>query len=121
MYGSEGPLRPTQRFWNLKQLASTPPRSFALPVTSDQEEVNAAAFGNPARGEYAVHLVNNGAARQATLTGLPANVSELHVYVTNKQEGMAYYGTVEVREGKVEFELPAISFVTLMKQEEGTN
>ncbi|MCD8032362.1 MAG: hypothetical protein LUF85_16455 [Bacteroides sp.] len=121
VYGSEGPLRPTQRFWNLKQLASTPPRSFALPVTSDQEEVNAAAFGNPVRGEYAVHLVNNGASRRATLTGLPANVSELHVYVTNKQEGMAHYGTLEVREGKVEFELPAISFVTLMKQEEGTN
>ena len=24
--GDNGPLRPTQRFWNLKQLASTPPR-----------------------------------------------------------------------------------------------
>ena len=32
IFGDNGPLRPTQRFWNLKQLASTPPRSFALPV-----------------------------------------------------------------------------------------
>ena len=27
VFGEEGPLRPTQRFWNLKQLASTPERS----------------------------------------------------------------------------------------------
>jgi len=68
-----------------------------------------------------VHLVNNGASRRAILTGVPPNVSELHLYVTNKEEGMACYGTVEVREGQVEFELPAISFVTLMNREEGTN
>ena len=41
IFNDDGPLRPTQRFWNLKQLASTPPRSFALPVkcNSDRKSV----------------------------------------------------------------------------------
>lgn len=61
IYGSEGPLRPTQRFWNIKQLASTPADALTIPVSSSKRNVNCAAFGNMVRGEYAVHMVNNGA------------------------------------------------------------
>ena len=68
------PLRPTQRFWNLKQLASTPAGAFALPITCNSANLASAAFGDLARGRYAVHIVNSGAARLATLSGLPASL-----------------------------------------------
>ena len=58
IFGSTGPLRPTQRFWNLKQLASTPEESFVLPITCDKTAINATAFGNIARGEYALQPVH---------------------------------------------------------------
>ena len=50
IYGSKGPLRPTQRFWNIKQLASTPADALAIPVSSSKKNVNCAAFGNMVRG-----------------------------------------------------------------------
>lgn len=37
IYGSKGPLRPTQRFWNIKQLASTPADALAIPVSSSKK------------------------------------------------------------------------------------
>ena len=59
IYQSTGPLRPTQRFFNLKQLAMTPENAFAVPVVCNKENINAAAFTKKATGEWAVHLVNN--------------------------------------------------------------
>jgi hypothetical protein len=59
IYGSEGLLRPTQRFWNLKQLASTPKGVFSVPVENNNDLINCAAFGNPATGAYAIHIVNS--------------------------------------------------------------
>jgi len=114
VFGSDGPLRPTQRFWNLKQLASTPEKSFALPFTCNKEEVNCAAFGNIAQGKYTLHLVNNGAARQTTITGLPENISNVKVYVTNHEEGMTESSDIHVQNGMITCSLPAISFVTIM-------
>lgn len=70
IYGSKGPLRPTQRFWNIKQLASTPADALAIPVSSSKKNVNCAAFGNMVRGEYAVHMVNNGADCEAVISGI---------------------------------------------------
>ncbi len=117
VFGSDGPLRPTQRFWNLKQLAETPAQSFALPFTCNKEGVNCAAFGNIARGEYAVHLVNNGAARQVTIKGLPASVSKAKVYVTNNEKGMEDVKEINISQGFITFDMPAISFVTLFADE----
>ncbi|HYW97346.1 MAG TPA: hypothetical protein VE870_17265, partial [Bacteroidales bacterium] len=102
IFGTEGPLEPTRRFWNLKQLASTPAASYSLPVTCNKAEVNCAAFGNIARGEYAIHMVNNGAARKAVITGIPDGVKNLSVYVTDKEKGMEKIGEVPVKNGKVE-------------------
>ena len=49
------PLRPMQRFWNLKQLASTPAGAFLLPSISSSQTVHTVAYGDIARGTYAVH------------------------------------------------------------------
>ncbi len=114
IYGSKGKLEPTQRYWNLKQLASTPEHAFAFPVSSNKKEVNTAAFGNIARGEYVVHAVNNGAARSAIIKGLPAGKVTVKVYVTNQKQGMEEVRTYQsLPNGNLEVQLPAMSFVSV--------
>jgi hypothetical protein len=114
IFGNEEQLRPTQRFWNLKQLAATPAGSFALPISCDNPNVTSAAFGNIAAVDYAVHLVNNGASRAATLSGLPAGLKELRLYVTDSERGMEEGKRVPVVNGKTQFTLDAVSFTTLL-------
>ncbi len=114
IYGTEGALEPTRRFWNLKQLASTPADAFALPISCNKEEVNCAAFGNIARNEYAIHMVNNGAARKATIKGIPAGVSIFEVYITDEVKNMEKTGEVKALDGKVEIELLPTAFITLI-------
>jgi hypothetical protein len=113
-FGDNGAIRPTWRFWNFKQLASTPERSFALPVSCNGPNLTCAAFGNIAEGIYSFHMVNNGATRQATLTGLPANVKELRVWVTDSTRGMEEGARVPVSGGKAEIKLDATSFTTVV-------
>ncbi len=114
VFGDNGPLRPTQRFWNLKQLASTPPRSFALSVKCNRPGLTCAAFGDISNGIYTVHVVNNGPARPATVTGLPAAVKQLRVWVTDGQRGMQEGPRIAVANGKAVFNLDATSFTTLI-------
>jgi hypothetical protein len=115
IFGDNGPLRPTRRFWNLKQLASTPPRSFALPVSCDQQpNLTCAAFGNIAEGTYTVHVVNNGAARTATLTGLPPVVKQLRLWLTDGEHGMQETDRIPVTGGKAQFPLAATSYTTVI-------
>jgi len=116
VFGEEGPLRPTRRFWNLKQLASTPEGAFALPMTCQQPSITCTAFGNIADGVYAIHIVNNGASRPATLEGLPSLVKSLKVYVTDDKRGMEEKARVEVINGKAELTLDAVSFTTLFAE-----
>lgn len=110
----EEPLQPTQRFWNLKQLAATPAGAFALPITSSHAALTAAAFGDLANQRYAVHLVNNGAARLATLRGLPEHIKTLRLFVTDSMRGMQEGKRVAVTNGKAQFTLAAACFTTLM-------
>jgi len=115
IFNDSGPLRPTRRFWNLKQLASTPPRSFWLPVACDkQPNLTCAAFGNIAEGIYTVHIVNNGATRTATLTGLPPTVKQLRLWVTDAQRGMQESDRIPVTGGQAQFPLAATSYTTVI-------
>lgn len=117
VFGSDGPLRPTQRFWNLKQLAETPEQSFALPFTCSKEDVNSAAFAHMARGKYTVHMVNNGASRKAIIKGLPASVSKAKVYVTNSEAAMEEIKNITIEQDIISFEMPPMSFVSLFAEE----
>jgi hypothetical protein len=108
------PLRPTQRFWNLKQLASTPVGALALPITCSSPNITSAAFGDLANGHYAVHIVNSGATRSATLNGFPANLKQLRLYITDSERGMQEGKSVPVVDGKAQFKLDAASFTTLI-------
>lgn len=113
--GDNGPLRPTQRFFNLKQLSMTPEDAFAVPLTTDKDNINATAFSNKARGEGAVHIVNNGAACKAEITGLPEQATRAIVYVTNAGQN-AEAQCVSLAGGHAEIVMPAESFVTLITQ-----
>ena len=113
-FGDNGPVRPTRRFWNFKQLASTPERSFALPVACGSANLTCAAFGDIAGGIYAVHIVNNDASRQATLTGFPASVKELRMWITDSTRGMEEGARIPVNGGKAEVKLDATSYTTLI-------
>jgi hypothetical protein len=113
---NDEPLHPTQRFWNLKQLASTPLGSFHLPISCKNESINSVAYGNLAKGIYTVHIVNNDAGRMATLTGLPPDVKMLRGYVTDSVRGMESMQPIPVIEGSAQFELEAASFTTLVGQ-----
>ncbi|UOQ69122.1 hypothetical protein [Hymenobacter volaticus] len=114
IFGDNTPLRPTQRFWNLKQFASTPENVMALPITADRPDVAAAALGNNQKGTYVVHLVNNGATRRATLTGVPATVKKLRVYTTDQARAMQKGKPVKVKKGTAQFALEAGTYTTLM-------
>ena len=115
IFRTEGPLRTTQRFWNIKQLASTPEESMHIPAKVNKESVNVAAFANIVRGEYALHLVNNGASREATIKGLPDNVKSVRVYVTNSKESMKE-SKVNVTDGFVRILLQPISFISIFTE-----
>jgi hypothetical protein len=119
IFNDNGPLRPTRRFWNLKQLASTPPHSFWLPVTcSKQPNLTCAALGNIAGGVYTVHLVNHGATRTATITGIPEGIRQLRMWVTDADRGMKELESVPVNAGKAQLALPATSYTTVIGNQE---
>jgi hypothetical protein len=111
--GDDGPLRPTQRFHNLRQLAMTPADAFSIPLAVDKENVNTAAFYNKAQGKGALHMVNNGAACKAEISGLPSSVSQAVVYVTNASQN-AEQQSVKVSQGIATIDMPAESFVTVL-------
>jgi hypothetical protein len=116
LFGDSTALRTTQRFWNLKQLASTPAGLSHLPLTC-AGTVSCAALGDIARGIYAMHVVNTGAAKPATVTGLPRRITSLRMWTTNAQQKMEEGAKVVVRDGSARFTLPSASYVTLMSED----
>lgn len=111
---SSGALHPTERFWVVKQLASSPAGSFHVPARCDRVETSCAALADRAAGVYTVHVVNDGASRPATISGFPAGIGELRVYVTDATRGMAEGARVPVRDGVARLTLDPTSFTTLV-------
>ena len=114
LFGNKAPLAPTQRFWNLKQLSSTPAGAKAMSITSDRAAVTCAALGDNVKKLYSIHLVNNGASRATVLKGLPADLKSLRVFVTDKQRGMKELDPVAVSDGEAHFTLDAWSYTELL-------
>ena len=113
VYGDKGPIRPTQRFWNLKQLASVPKNLKAMKIQSSAADVSCAALGDNAKGIYSIHLVNNATERDVTITGLPSTVKSMRVWVTSKKSNMQEGKPIAVTNGRAKFLLPATSYTTL--------
>ncbi len=108
------PLTPTQRFWNFKQIADMPEGLFAMPIEANTPNMVCAALGDNEKGMYAIHVVNNGSTRQATLKGLPAEVEWMKIYTTNKRRKMSPGRIIRVRDGEATFSVEANSFITLL-------
>lgn len=113
LYGDQGSLRPTQRFWNLKQLGSTPENAFSIPVEVDRPNITTAAFADVLDGWYTVHIVNNGAQRKARVEGFPTTVKDLNVYKTDLARGMEQGEIVPVKDGVAEVILDEDCYTTL--------
>ena len=116
IFGNNEPLHPGQRFWNLKQLSITPKGLFAMPITCDRSSISVAALGDNNKNAYAIHIVNTGTKRKVTLTGLPAGVKQLQVYITSKTLNMKESNPVKVNNGVAKFKLVATSYTTLISQ-----
>jgi hypothetical protein len=116
IFGKEGPLEPTQRFWNLKQLASTPAGLNYLPVVCDRPNVTCAAIGNVGEGKYVLHIVNNGAERKVTLDGIPSVIHSFKIISTGKTLSMKEGPAVEVRKNEAIFILLSGCFTTLTSE-----
>ena len=114
IYRTGGGLRPTQRFWNLKQLGTIPRGAFILPAECDKDAISCAALGDIADGTYVVHMVNNGASRPVTLEGLPPSAKEIRLYVTDAKRGMNEERHVPVENGSASFTLDAFAFTSAM-------
>lgn len=113
IYGNNTPLHPGQRFFNLKQLASTPPHLFAMNINCDDADITCAALGDLVKNTYALHLVNNGPKRQVTITGIPATCKLINIYVTNKKQQMQKKSAVPVN-GTLTLKLKATSFYSFL-------
>jgi hypothetical protein len=83
-------------------------------VKCNRPGITCAALGNIAEGVYTLHVVNNGGGRPATITGLPPEVKQLRIWVTDKQRGMQEGERIPVTGGKAQFTLDATSYVTLI-------
>jgi len=116
IFGDNEPLQPTQRFWNLKQLASVPENLYAMPVTTDASFISCAAQGDNRRNIYAVHIVNNGAERMVTLKGLPPAVKKLSIHTTSKNKNMKEEKPVAVVNGEAKFKIDAVSYTTAVSE-----
>ena len=113
VFGDTSALRPTQRFWNIKQLAETPERVVHLPIRCSGA-VTCAALGNATEGSFAAHVVNSGASRPATVTGIPRGITSLRVWRTDAQNAMTEGARIAVRRGRAQLTLAAASYATLI-------
>lgn len=114
IYKTSGKMKPTQRFWILKQLGLTPQGSFHFPAKIDHEHISAAALGHIAKGIFTVHIVNQGAAREVMVEGLPDKVKSMKIYITDQNRNMASGKSVKVHNGKTTILIPSASYITLI-------
>ncbi len=107
-------LYPTQRFFNLKQLGSTPKGLSAIPITIDKKAITGAAFGDENTETYAIHLVNKGATRMVKITEIPQKTTEFHLFLTDNDHSFEKIKTIKVKNGALEFELQGAAFASLI-------
>jgi hypothetical protein len=114
VFGNNGKLEPTQRFWNLKQLALTPEGLSYMPLSNDKADaISCAALGDNSKHIYTIHIVNKGASREVHLSGLPNGVNGFNVLVTDESTNMEKVKTIEVKNHQAVFKLQERSFTTL--------
>jgi len=109
----DGTLVPTVRFWFVKHFCNlTPPKADVLATSSDNPKVLLTAF----RGEgpvYTLHIASFGAAREATIAGLPPEVKSLRAVQTSAADSFKELPAVPVEAGAARVQLAQQSLLTL--------
>jgi hypothetical protein len=113
IYGKEGPMVETQRFWNLKQLGLTPVGSFAIPAISNKKDITSAGHADIKNGIYTIHIVNNGAASDVIIKGLPLNDYTANIYTTTVSEGLKP-DLMKVSGNEIAIKVNAATYTTLI-------
>jgi len=108
------PLRPTRRFYNLKQLASTKQGLKYLPVSLEGEDVSCAALADEKGKTIAIHIVNNGPTREITITGIPPKIKNVDLWITDATRNMGKTATLQTKGGGITFTADKVSFISLM-------
>lgn len=107
--GPDRQIEPTGRFYLMQHFANlTPRKSSCLATASDQPDVLVSAFAKG--GTLTVHILNLGAARTATIAGLPAG----RWRTVTTTETTAFAETAGGTDAAGRLALPARSFTTLL-------
>ncbi len=109
-------LVPSPRYWLIKHFTDLTPRfAQALATSSDHPRVLCTAFAKSGSegAIYTLHVLNSGAGRLATLSGLPADLGRLRVILTDETRHFVELPPVVPQEGTVQLWLPARSLLTL--------
>ncbi len=105
-------ITPTPRFWIVKHFTDLTPRdSEALETRSNRDDVLVTAFAKG--GQYAVHIANMGAEREAAIEGLPAG--SWRVVSTTEAEQFRELAPLAPAGGTLKLRLPARSLLTLTR------
>jgi hypothetical protein len=104
---------PTLRYWFMKQFCNlTPRRARALAAESSRPDVLLTAFGDDETG-YTLHIANLGAAREATLAGIPTTVKALFPVLSDNSHAFHVLPPVTLKNGACELSLSPLSLLTL--------
>ncbi len=108
---------PTVRYHFVEHFCNlTPLMADALATTSDHEKVLITAFSGD--GIDTIHIANMGAARKATVTGIPESITQLRAIRTSETEGFVELDPVQVKRGKAELDLGGLGLTTLTTMDE---
>jgi hypothetical protein len=111
------PMQPTQRFFNLKQLALTPADLLHLPITHEEKDLFVAALGHSKRNNYAFHIVNDGPAREIIINDLPPKLKSLRVYTTDATHQCEKGERIAVINGQARVQVATACFVSLFSEQ----
>ena len=104
---------PTHRFWFLKHFSDlTPADAYALGTESDNPRVLFTAFEKDR--QYVLHVANFGSGRTVNIAGIPESVRTLRPVRTSELDEFKELPAMAVADGKVQFDMPLRSLVTLV-------
>jgi hypothetical protein len=107
---ADGKVVPTSRFWLKKHLTNlTPMKSEGIASSSERPDVLVSAFVKD--NAITIHILNTGSARKVTVAGLPAG--EWKRVTTTETVAWEEAAGVDIA---APFEVPARSFITLVKE-----
>jgi hypothetical protein len=81
--------------------------------TCDNPDLTVAALADADHAVSVIHLVNAGAARPVTISGLPADLKQMRCHLTDATRGMQELPSVAASDGTIQLTIPAQSFLTL--------